>query len=53
MRGAFSVVGIVCRDGGGAWLARIGRARRIAEVVSGMALVGLAVYFARLAQTLW
>jgi cytochrome c-type biogenesis protein len=37
----------------GAWLARIDRARRIAEVASGVALVGLAVYFARLAQTLW
>ncbi len=36
----------------GAWLARMGRARRIAEVVSGVALVVLAVYFARLAQTL-
>ncbi len=36
----------------GAWLARIGRARRIAEVVSGVALVALSVYFARLAQTL-
>ncbi len=36
----------------GAWLARIGRARRIAEVVSGVALVALAVYFVQLAQTL-
>lgn len=36
----------------GAWLARIGTARRIAEVVSGIALIGLAVYFVRLAQTL-
>ncbi len=36
----------------GAWLARIGRARRIAEIVSGVALVVLAAYFARLAQTL-
>ncbi len=36
----------------GAWLARIGRARRIAEVVSGIALIGLAVYFVQLAQTL-
>lgn len=36
----------------GAWLARIGPARRIVEVVSGVALVILAVYFVRLAQTL-
>lgn len=36
----------------GAWLARMGRARRAAEVVSGLALILLAVYFARLAQTL-
>lgn len=36
----------------GAWLARIGRARRIAEVVSGVALIALAVYFVQLAQTL-
>lgn len=36
----------------GAWLARIGRARRIAEVVSGIALIRLAVYFVQLAQTL-
>ena len=34
----------------GAWLARVGRARRIAEVVSGVALLALAIYFARLAQ---
>ena len=36
----------------GAWLARLGRARRVAEVVSGVALVGLSVYFAWLARTL-
>jgi len=36
----------------GAWLAPLGFARRIVEVASGIALVGLAVYFARLAQTL-
>jgi len=35
-----------------AWLARLKRARRIAEVMSGIALVGLALYFARLAYTL-
>ena len=33
----------------GAWLARIGTARRIAEVVSGIGLVAVAVYFLRLA----
>lgn len=37
----------------GAWLARLDRSRRIAEVVSGLALVGLSFYFVRLAQTLW
>lgn len=36
----------------GSWLARLGRARRIAEVVSGIALLVLSVYFVRLAQTL-
>ena len=36
----------------GTWLARLGRARRVAEIVSGVALLMLAVYFARLAQTL-
>ena len=36
----------------GAWLARIGRARRVAEIVSGVAMIALAVYFIRLAQTL-
>lgn len=36
----------------GAWLARIGRMRRIAEVTSGVALIGLAIYFFRLSQTL-
>ena len=36
----------------GAWLARIGRARRVAEVVSGIALVALAGYFVWLARTL-
>jgi cytochrome c-type biogenesis protein len=36
----------------GAWLARVNRARRIAEVVSGIALVMLSVYFVRLAQAL-
>jgi len=35
----------------GAWLARVDRARRIAEVVSGLALLGLGVYFFRLALT--
>lgn len=33
----------------GAWLGRVDRARRIVEVVSGLALLGLAAYFARLA----
>jgi cytochrome c-type biogenesis protein len=37
----------------GAWLARMGRPRRVAEVVSGVALIGLSIYFARLAQTPW
>ncbi len=36
----------------GAWLARIGRIRRVAELVSGVALIGLAVYFVRLAESL-
>lgn len=36
----------------GTWFARLGRARRIGEVVSGVALVILAVYFLRLAQNL-
>jgi cytochrome c-type biogenesis protein len=36
----------------GAWLARMDQARRIAEVVSGVALLALAVYFGRLARTL-
>lgn len=36
----------------GAWLASMGRARRVAEVVSGIALLILAVYFGRLALTL-
>jgi len=36
----------------GAWLGRLGRARRIAEVVSGIGLIVLAVYFARFAQRL-
>jgi len=36
----------------GAWLARMGRARRIAEVVSGVALLALAIYFVRLARAL-
>lgn len=35
----------------GAWLARIGRARRIVEVMSGLALVALAFYFVWLART--
>ena len=35
----------------GAWLARIAPARRAAEVLSGFALIGLAVYFVFLAQT--
>ncbi len=36
----------------GAWLARISRARRIAEVISGIALIGLAFYYLQLAQAL-
>jgi cytochrome c-type biogenesis protein len=32
----------------GAWVARLGRARRIAEVVSGFVLIILAIYFFRL-----
>lgn len=36
----------------GAWFARLGRARRIGEIVSGVALVVLSIYFLRLAQTL-
>lgn len=36
----------------GAWLARIRRARRVAEIVSGVALIVLAVYFASFAQRL-
>lgn len=36
----------------GAWLARISRARRIAEVLSGVALIGLAFYFVGLARAL-
>ncbi len=36
----------------GAWLARIGPARRVAEVLSGVALVALSVYFFWLAQML-
>lgn len=36
----------------GAWLQRVERARRPAEVVSGVALLGLAVYFVRLATVL-
>jgi cytochrome c-type biogenesis protein len=36
----------------GAWLARLGRARRIVEVVSGVALVTLAFYFGWLARAL-
>ena len=35
----------------GSWLARLGPARRIVEVVSGVALVTLAFYFAWLART--
>lgn len=34
-----------------AWIARVNRARRIAEIISGVALVVLAIYFFRLAQT--
>lgn len=33
-----------------AWIARVSRARRIAEVISGIALIALATYFFRLAQ---
>lgn len=36
----------------GAWLARIGPARRTAEILSGAALILVAIYFVRLAQTL-
>lgn len=36
----------------GSWLARLGRARRVAEVVSGVALLFLSIYFIRLAQML-
>jgi cytochrome c biogenesis protein CcdA len=36
----------------GLWLAWIDRARRIAEVVSGIALLALAIYFGRMAVTL-
>jgi cytochrome c-type biogenesis protein len=36
----------------GAWLGRLGRARRIAEIVSGIGLIILGVYFARFAQRL-
>jgi len=36
----------------GAWLARVNRARRAAEVASGLALVGLSVYFAWLGYRL-
>lgn len=35
-----------------AWLARVDRARRYAEIVSGVALLGLAIYFVWLAATL-
>lgn len=35
----------------GAWLGRLGRARRVVEVVSGIALVALAFYFTWLART--
>ncbi len=34
----------------GGWLARLERTRRIAEVVSGLALIGVGVYFLRLGQ---
>ncbi len=33
----------------GAWLERVDRARRTVEVVSGLALLGLSIYFGRLA----
>ncbi len=36
----------------GAWLARIAPVRRIAEILSGIALIGLAVYFVFLARTI-
>lgn len=35
------------------WVVRVNRARRIAEIVSGVTLIGLAVYFLRLAYTLY
>lgn len=36
----------------GTWLSRLGRVRRIAEIVSGITLIMLAVYLARFAQRL-
>lgn len=35
----------------GAWVARLGRARRIVEIVSGIAMVALTFYFVWLART--
>lgn len=51
-RGApFLVLGLFAGRVGG-WLARIDRGRRAVEVVSGVALLGLAGYFARLSIVL-
>jgi cytochrome c-type biogenesis protein len=36
----------------GTWFARLGRARRVGELASGIALVVLAIYFFQLARTL-
>jgi cytochrome c-type biogenesis protein len=36
----------------GTWLARVDQARRTAEIFSGVALIAVAVYFIRLAETL-
>ena len=46
----FLAVGIVA-GGIATWLERIDRARRVAEIVSGLALLGLSIYFVRLAAT--
>lgn len=37
----------------GAWLARMNAARRVVEIISGIALLGITIYFAWLAQTLY
>ncbi len=43
----FLLLGIFAGRAAG-WIARLGRGARIAEVVSGIALVGVGIYFARL-----